>query len=178
MKITTKLTICFVILTVLPLAAASFMYLRSTNEFSLEMAERGKTLLSDRLTRELRRVTEQGAITLVTEQKQMDRAVRAFASNVTERMTVSVSELSETADLGEFLLHDQNLQGSQTELPIDLYKMGSFIAADSAKDQIAGTLYRLIGITDVARTVYQRNRTFVDSISVSFESGHFQTRRK
>ena len=108
MKITTKLTICFVILTVLPLAAASFMYLRSTNEFSLEMAERGKTLLSDRLTRELRRVTEQGAITLVTEQKQMDRAVRAFASNVTERMTVSVSELSETADLGEFLLHDQN----------------------------------------------------------------------
>jgi len=171
MKITTKLTICFVILTVLPLAAASFMYLRSTNEFSLEMAERGKTLLSDRLTRELRRVTEQGAITLVTEQKQMDRAVRAFASNVTERMTVSVSELSETADLGEFSLHDQNLQGSQTELPIDLYKMGSFIAADSAKDQIAGTLYRLIGITDVARTVYQRNRTFVDSISVSFESG-------
>ena len=116
-------------------------------------------------------MTEQGAITLVTEQKQMDRAVRAFASNVTERMTVSVSELSETADLGEFSLHDQNLQGSQTELPIDLYKMGSFIAADSAKDQIAGTLYRLIGITDVARTVYQRNRTFVDSISVSFESG-------
>lgn len=171
MKITTKLTICFVILAVLPLAAASFMYLRSTNEFGLEMAERGKTLLTDRLTRELRRVTEQGAITLATEQKQMAQAVRAFATNVAERLTVPASDLSNTADLGEFLLRDGNAQTNQAEQSIDLYKMGSFVAAGAEKDQIAGTLYRLTGVTDVARTIYQRNRALVDSISVSFETG-------
>ncbi len=171
MKITTKLTICFVILAVLPLGAASFVYLRSTTEFGLEMAERGKTLLSERLTRELRRVTEQGAITMATEQKQMARAVRSFAMNVAERMTIPASDLSDTADLGEFMLRDTGAQTDQSEASIDLYKMGSFVAADAAKDQIAGTLNRLIGITDFARTVYLRNRAIVDSISVSFETG-------
>lgn len=171
MKITTKLTICFVILAVLPLGAASFVYLRSTNEFGLEMAERGKIFLTNRLTRELRRVTEQGAITLANEQKQMARAVRSFAMNVAERVTIPASDLSNTADLGEFLLRDSSAQTNQAEQSIDLYKMGSFVAAGAEKDQIAGTLYRLIGVTDVARTIYHRNRAFVDSISVSFETG-------
>lgn len=171
MKITAKLTICFVVLAVLPLGAASFVYLRSTNEFGLEMAERGKALLTNRLTHELRRVTEQGAITIANEQQQMARAVRSFSLNVAERMAISASDLSNTADLGEFLLRDGDAQTRQAAASIDLYKMGSFVAPDAEKDQIAGTLYRLIGITDVARSIYLRNRALVDSISVSFETG-------
>lgn len=171
MKITTKLAICFVVLAVLPLGAASIVYLRSTNEFGLEMAERGKALLSERLTRELRRVTEQGAITITKEQQLIARATRSFAINIAERMAVPAEELSDTTDLGEFVLNNDQAETRQPAQSIDLYKMSSFVADDASKDQIAGTFYRLTGITDVARSIYLRNRALVDSISVVFENG-------
>ncbi len=171
MKITAKLTICFVALAVLPLAAASIVYLRSTTEFGQEMAERGKDILANRLTHELRRIIEQGAVAMAANQASLEREARFFAGDIASRMAAPVSANDARQNLDEFLLGDALPANTQSRQEIDLYKMGTFIAADAVKDQLAGTFNRLNGLSEVARTVYLRNRELIDTLQLTLESG-------
>jgi sigma-B regulation protein RsbU (phosphoserine phosphatase) len=171
MKIGTKLAICFIALAVIPLGAASAVYLRATTQFGADMAARGKNLLAERVHRDLRRASELGAVTIEQTRNALSREVRLLAGEVAARLAVE----SKAPDLpdnqsGFILEHDSPATGDAAR-PIDLQRMSVYIAEDASRDQIAGTLKLLAGFNDVARTVYLRNRSAIDNLSITFENG-------
>ena len=64
MKIGPKLAICFVAAAVLPLAAASAVYLRSSVQVGHDLTEQGKAVLAERVTGDLRRTIEQCGVAI------------------------------------------------------------------------------------------------------------------
>ncbi len=172
MKIGTKLAICFVALAVVPLGAASVVYLRATSEFGAEMAERGKALLAERINRDLRRATELGAVSIEQARDNISREVRFLAGDIAARLSAGsdVAEPPETAS-GFLLGEETGGTAPNGSRRIDLQNMSVHIANDAERDRIAGMLKQLSGIHVLARTVYLRNRGAIDTISVTFERG-------
>ena len=171
MKIGTKLAICFVALAVLPLSAASVMYLRATSEFGKDMAERGKSMFAERLTRDLRRASELGAITIEETRSRITREARFLSRDVAARLAREPGAREATTDETAFLLQGKESAADAATKKIDLQRMSVHIANDAARDQVAGTLNRLAGLSDVARTIYLRNRGAIDTVSITLESG-------
>lgn len=173
MRIGTKLAICFVALAVLPLGAASAVYLRATSKFGAEMAERGKDLLAERINRDLRRASELGAVSIEQTRDRVAREVRFLASEVAARLSVPENEALPDDHANGFIIESgqdvqQNTDGDRS---IDLQQLSVHMAPDATRDQTAGILKQLSGLNEVARTVYLRNRGAIDAITVTFESG-------
>ena len=171
MKIGTKLAICFVALAVLPLSAASVMYLRATSEFGKDMAERGKSMFAERLTRDLRRASELGAVTIEETRNRITREARFLSRDVAARLGREPGDSQAISEEAGFLLQGAVSATDVATKKIDLQRMSVHIANDAARDQVAGTLNRLAGLSDVARTVYLRNRGAIDTVSITLESG-------
>lgn len=173
MKIGTKLAICFVALAVLPLGAASFVYLRATQQFGDDMAERGKELLEERVHRDLRRATELGAVTIEETRETVAREVRFLVGDIAARLSVPEDNAPESDSQNGFLLDSENAPEATPEgaWQIDMQHLSVHVAPDASRDRIAGTLRRLRGFNDVARTIYLRNRGAIDTLTISFESG-------
>ena len=110
MKIGTKLAICFVALAVLPLSAASVMYLRATSEFGKDMAERGKSMFAERLTRDLRRASELGAVTIEETRNRITREARFLSRDVAARLGREPGDSQAISEEAGFLLQGRNLQ--------------------------------------------------------------------
>ncbi|MCK5777350.1 MAG: SpoIIE family protein phosphatase [Rhodospirillales bacterium] len=173
MKIGTKLAICFVALAVLPLGAASFVYLRATQQFGDDMAERGKELLEERVHRDLRRATELGAVTIEETRETVAREVRFLVGDIAARLSVSEDNAPESDSQSGFLIDSETAPEAKPEgaWQIDMQHLSVHVAPDASRDRIAGTLKRLRGFNDVARTIYLRNRGAIDTLTISFESG-------
>lgn len=171
MKIGTKLAICFVALAVLPLSAASFMYLRGTEQFGKDMAERGKVMLTDRLTLDLRRATELGAVTIEEARDVIAGEAKFLAGDVASHLALDAAAKPAAADAEDFILQTGVGTAPSQPIPIDLHRMSVHIPPDAARDQVADTLKRLAGLNEVVRTIYLRNRTAIDTLSVTLESG-------
>ena len=132
MKIGTKLAICFVALAVVPLGAASVVYLRATSEFGAEMAERGKALLAERISRDLRRATELGAVSIEQVRDNISREVRFLAGDIAARLSAGGddADLPETAS--GFLLGEETADTAPNGAKrIDLQHMSVHIADDA-----------------------------------------------
>jgi len=173
MKIGTKLAICFVAIAVLPLGAASAVYLRATSKFGADMANRGKELLSERVNRDLRRAREMGAVTIAQTRQRIAREARFLAGDIASRMSTAVDDTELPAPQTGFILAPATSADAASggARQIDLQQMSVYMAPDASRDGIAGTLKRLAGFNDVARTVYLRNRGIIDTMTVTFESG-------
>lgn len=177
MKIGTKLAICFVALAVIPLGAASFVYLRATQQFGNDMAERGKELLEERVHRDLRRASELGAVTIEETRSTVAREVRFLAGDIASRLSVADENVPAGGDHKGFLIDPdsapENTAPAQPEggWQIDMQHLSVHVAPDASRDRIAGTLKRLSGLNDVARTIYLRNRGAIDTLTIAFESG-------
>ncbi|MBO6948010.1 MAG: SpoIIE family protein phosphatase [Rhodospirillales bacterium] len=173
MKIGTKLAICFVALAVLPLGAASFVYLRATQQFGNDMAERGKELLEERVHRDLRRATELGAVTIEETRDTVAREIRFLAGDIAARLSVSNENIADGDRQNGFILDNEASPEANTDgaWQIDMQHLSVHVAPDARRDQIAGALKRLTGFNDVARTIYLRNRGAIDTLTVAFESG-------
>ncbi|MEX0693878.1 MAG: SpoIIE family protein phosphatase [Rhodospirillales bacterium] len=171
MKIGTKLAICFVALAVLPLSAASVMYLRATSEFGKDMAERSKSLFAERLTRNLRRSTEMGAITIEESRSRITREARFLSQDVAARLGREADTRQVLSDETSFLLQEKESAPQSGTKKIDLQRMSVHISSDAVRDHVAGTLNRLAGLSDIARTIYLRNRGTIDIVTITLESG-------
>lgn len=173
MKIGTKLAICFVALAVVPLGAASFVYLRATQQFGSDMADRGKELLEERVHRDLRRASELGAVTIEETRATVAREVRFLAGDIAARLSVSVENLADGNGQEGFILETDTPSEAKADdaWQIDMQHLSVHVAPDASRDGVAGTLKRLAGFNDVARTIYLRNRGAIDTLTVSFESG-------
>ncbi|WNK00405.1 SpoIIE family protein phosphatase [Thalassospiraceae bacterium LMO-JJ14] len=173
MKIGTKLAICFIALAVLPLGAASVVYLRATSKFGADMAERGKNLLAERVHLDIRRATETGAVSIEQTRTEVAREVRFLAGDIASRLEAPgpVAELADGVN-GFLLAPDQTMPTDPSVAQhIDLQHMSVHIAPDASRDQIASSLNRLAGFNEVARLVYLRNRGAIDTLTITFESG-------
>ena len=173
MKIGTKLAICFIAIAVLPLGAASVVYLRATSKFGADMAERGKELLAERVNRDLRRTSEMGAVTIAQTRQRVAREARFLAGDLASRLNSPIDDAKLPEPQGGFILAPAATANAKTgsARQIDLQQMSVYIAPDASRDGIAGTLKRLAGFNDVARTIYLRNRGIIDTMTVTFESG-------
>ena len=176
MKIGPKLALCFVAMAVLPMGAASLVYLRATNDFGQEMAERGKAVLADRLTDDLRRATEHGAVSIEETRRRVSQEVRLLAADIAARLA-DTGKTPKTGALDpSFVLEDAVARATPAPddngtRPIDVDRMSVRVSADAGRDQIAGTLQKLSGLNEIARTIYLRNRSAVTDISVALENG-------
>ncbi len=171
MKIGTKLAICFIALAVLPLSAASVMYLRGTEQFGKDMAERGKSMLTDRLTLDLRRATELGAVTIEEARDIIVGEAKFLAGDVASHLVLDPAKNPAPRDGQTFILQSEGSAEPTQQKQIDLHRMSVHIPADAERDQVADTLKRLAGLNEVVRTIYLRNRTSIDTLSVTLESG-------
>ncbi|MGJ3260026.1 MAG: SpoIIE family protein phosphatase [Rhodospirillales bacterium] len=173
MKIGTKLGICFIALAVVPLGAASVVYLRTTHQFGNDMAAHGKDLLENWVHRDLRRASELGAVTIEETRDAVAREVRFLAGDIASRLASGQDASSADAAESGFILDGTELPdaGNNGATKIDLQQMSVHLAADATRDQIAGTLERLSGLNEIARTIYLRNRDAIDTLTVTFESG-------
>lgn len=173
MKIGTKLAICFIALAVLPLGAASFVYLRATQQFGNDMAERGKELLEERVHRDLRRATELGAVTIEETRDTVAREIRFLAGDIAARLSVSDENIPEGDGQKGYILDSETTSEAKPDgaWQIDMQTLSVHVAPDASRDRIAGTLKRLAGFNDVARTIYLRNRGAIDTLTIAFESG-------
>ena len=106
MKFGPKLAVWFVVLAVLPLGAASVVYLASTAEFGREMAQQGKTLLTQRLIQNLRRATEGGAIALAQTARDLRRDAVFIAGDVAARLAAPEQTTERAWDDQTFKLLD------------------------------------------------------------------------
>ena len=173
MKIGTKLGICFIALAVIPLGVASVVYLRTTSQFGNDMAAHGKDLLENWVHRDLRRASEFGAVTIEETRDAVTREVRFLTGDIASRLARGQDTLSVDTAAAGFILDDAETPepGNNGAREIDLQEMSVHLAADATRDQIAGTLQRLSGLNEVARTIYLRNRGAIDTLTVTFESG-------
>lgn len=176
MKIGPKLAICFVALAVLPLGAASLVYLHATGEFGQEMAERGKAALAERLTDDLRRATEHGAVSIEETRRRIAQEVRLLAADISARLAApgpapKDSRLDPSFVLEESIAAEPAGSTEGNGRRIDLDRMSVRVSSDAGRDQIAGTLHKLSGLSEIARTIYLRNRNTVTDITVALENG-------
>ena len=165
MKFGPKLAVWFVVLAVLPLGAASVVYLTSTAEFGREMAQQGKGLLTQRLIQNLRRATEGGAIALAQTARDLRGDAAFIAGDVAARLASSEPTAERAWDDQTFTLLDADKTTS------DLDRVGVRIAADAARDGLSGMLSKLTGINEVTRTVYARNAPLIRDIAIVLEDG-------
>lgn len=168
MKIGPKLALCFVAVTVIPLAVTSFIYARSSNELGRDMADTGKQVLTNRITEDLNRSTELSVQSLRRiKDELLDETVRN-ASEIARKLVVRPDEElvlgAQTrpfaVEAAEDLAKGINLTRGNVRFEID---------ADPAV--APNVLARLEGLGDVARTSYLRNRQVVRATNVVLEVG-------
>ncbi|MBO6519015.1 MAG: SpoIIE family protein phosphatase [Rhodospirillales bacterium] len=172
MKIGTKLAICFVALAVVPLGAASWVYLRTTSEFGSDMASRGKNLLEDWVHRDLRRASELGAVTIEQTREEIAREVRFLSSEISARLNTAEDNTQEDNGQAGYILEPEPPQAPASGTRrIDLEQMSVHMAEDATRDRIASMLRRLSGLSETARTIYLRSRGAIDTLTITFEDG-------
>lgn len=173
MKIGTKLAICFVVLAVVPLGAASWVYLRTTSGFGSDMADRGKDLLENWVHRDLRRASELGAVTIEQTRSEIAREVRFLSSEVSAKLNTADADGTENAEPAGYILEPASTSAAVTSgmWQIDLEQMSVHLADDAARDRVASMLRRLSGLSETARTIYLRSRGAIDTLTVAFEDG-------
>lgn len=168
MKIGPKLAICFVGVVVVPLAVTSWIYARSSAELGRDMAERGKELLTSRITEDLNRAT--------------DLSIAAILETKNELLAETVRNASEITRQLVLRPNDDQVLGAQTrafaqEAAEDLAKglnlsRGSVrFEIDADPDEAPRILASLGGLGDVARTSFLRNRGTVRASSIAMEAG-------
>lgn len=171
MKISTKFALCFAVMAVLPLVAGSAIYLRSSAQFGKEMTGRGQALLAERITRDLKRATEQGAVSFERLRRDLLQEVRFLANDVVSRLDAAPHETIVNEIPSGFDIKAERPAPSSEQVLINLDRIHVAVAETASRDQVAGTLHRLDGLERTARTIYLRNRDLINTISVSFETG-------
>lgn len=168
MRIGTKLAVYLVCAAVIPLAAASAVFLHTSKNVGREVAAEGATILSERVTADMKRAIESAAVSLADNRDNSLHAARLFASEVADRLSQAAPAVARAAaEPNEFLIDAPAGPGTQ----IDLDRIAVHVAPDAERDQIAGTLAKLAGLSDLARTLYMRNRSRVRHFQIALDDG-------
>ena len=168
MKIGPKLAICFVGMVLVPLLVTAWIYARSSEELGRDMADRGKQLLTTRITEDLNRARDLSIATLnQTKKELLDETVRN-AAEVTRLLVIEPDEALAAGALtnpfaqqvAEDLVSGPNLSRGNVRFENDV---------DS--DAASRILAQLDGLGDVARTSHLRNKNAVRASSLALEAG-------
>ena len=171
MRIGTKLAIALVCAAVIPLAAASAVFLKTTNDVGRNIAEEGAARLANRVFGDMRRSLEFGTISLDDQQKSALQTARFLSIELADRLSNEGPADAAPSEDGEFLFGPLPSSGSDKGPAINLDHMSTAVATDAARDRIAETLSKLTGLTSLAKSVYLRNRDRLSHIVVALDSG-------
>lgn len=170
MRIGTKFAIFMACAAVLPLAAASAVFLRTSGNVGQEIAREGARVLSERVTSDMRRALEQGAIALSERRENALQTTRLFASEIAARLSAQATEETPPPPSeAEFLLSALPHTGGTTT--IDLERVEVVLADDAERDHLAGTLSKLSGLVELMRPMYLRNRSTVRHFLIALDDG-------
>ncbi len=171
MRIGTKLAIALVCAAVIPLAAGSAVFLKTTNDVGREIAEEGAARLASRVFGDMRRSLEFGAISLDEQQKSALQTARFLSVDLADRLSNDGPQDVTPSEDGEFLFGPLPSAGGTKGAAINLDHMSATVAADAVRDGIADTLSKLTGLTSLAKSVYLRNRDRLSHIIIALDSG-------
>jgi len=168
MKIGPKLAICFVGVVVVPLAVTSWIYARSSAELGRDLTDRGKELLSIRITEDLGRATDLSVAALTESMNELLAETVRNASEITRllvlRPNADMVAGAQARPFAQEMLEDRangmNLARSNVRFEVD-----------ANPTEASNILARLEGLGDVARTSFLRNQSTIRASSFALEAG-------
>lgn len=168
MKIGPKLAICFVGMVVVPLLITAWIYARSSEDLGRDMADRGKQLLTSRITEDLNRARDLSVDAVLAIKTELLEETVRNASEISrllvlrpdEEMVLGAQTTDFAKQAAEDMANGQNLSRSNVRFEVD---------ADPA--EAPRVLARLQGLGDVARTSFLRNKDMVRASSMALEAG-------
>lgn len=164
MKLGPKLATCFVLLTVLPVGFALFVFLRTATELGDNITVQAQESFSNRLTEDLQRATDLNALAFDSVRDDLLRDAVNAAAEVASQFNGPPPDVP-TNGIRTFK------GGDNGEGPLDL-KVGDIRVEDGANlDAVSGALARLKGLSDVGRTMYLRHRDVLRGTAVALELG-------
>lgn len=170
MRIGTKLAVSLVCAAVIPLAAASAVFLKTTSGVVNEIAEEGATRLAGRVTGDMRRSLEFGAISFAEQRKSAIQTAKFLSIELADRLSDAGAAEAQAAAESEFLFGELPSRTAEGDA-INLDRMSAALADDATRDRIAGELTKLSGLTALAKSVYLRNRDSLSHIVVALDDG-------
>jgi len=168
MKIGPKLAICFVGMVVVPLLITAWIYARSSEDLGRDMADRGKQLLTSRITEDLNRARDLSIASLYEIKKELLGEIVRNAAEVSRLLVVEPDEaLVEGALAKPFAQQAAEDQLNGPNLSRGNVRFENDVDADAAPRILA----QLGGLADVARTSHLRNKNAVRASSLVLEAG-------
>lgn len=168
MKIGPKLAICFVGVVVVPLAVTSWIYARSSADLGRDMADRGKAVLTSRITEDLGRSTNLSIDALTeTMDELLAETVRNTSEIARQLMTTPEPDVVRGVQTAPFAAEaaEDSIRG------INLERSNIRFESDADPAEAPQVLARLQGLGDVARTSFLRNRAIIRANSIALEAG-------
>ncbi len=164
MKLGPKLALCFVVLAVVPVGLALFVFLRASTELGNNITTRAQEAFSARLTDDLQRATDLNALAFDAARDDLLRDAVNAAAEVAAQFDRPPPD-APTERVRTFA------GGDAGNGPIDL-SVGDIRLEDGANlDAVSSTLARLYGLADVGRTMYLRHRNVLRGTAVALEVG-------
>ncbi|MDA0997482.1 MAG: hypothetical protein O2944_04650 [Proteobacteria bacterium] len=166
MKLGPKLILVFAAIAVLPILAASVVFLDATRHLGQELIEHSRTTLEERLRADIRRSVEEAGIAVAEDRRRIEDRLRFLASDISERLSAAVPAGRDISTRYIFTGDDP-----PPRRDADLERYGVSLANDAPKDKLRDTLLRLADGTAVSRSVYFQNRGIVARQFTVFDNG-------
>jgi len=168
MSIRIKLLILLLAIALVPLVVVTWQASRTTRDLGVALAERNRTVLEERLTRELRLTIEQQAVLLREQKALVELAVRSLAWETARRLDAAPEPAPPLIAAERFDGRGPKPPGvepstrhrtagrdsSPAAKPISEEAASVVLAPDVDRASVAGDLARLAGLMPVLQSIF------------------------